>query len=162
MSPQILQLLDCCWHWCSSWQQRLLPVRLSTSVVRRDFLWTFECWSDWADIWSIGIPVSCHYDSRHWCRSSVRPGWDGTNLLKEEGHVIRSRVSWLSRGWEAVNCWCPDQHDGRSKWRIQFGLFQDDQQIWRCGGWLHNANLSFLPKHPVILPKHALSALISP
>ena len=48
------------------------------------------------------------------------------------------------------------------RWKVQFGLFQDESQIWRCGGRLHNANLSFSSKHPVFLSKKlTLTALIA-
>ena len=46
-------------------------------------------------------------------------------------------------------------------WRMQFGLFKDDNHIWRCGGRLQNANISFSSKHPMLLPKeHVLTTLI--
>lgn len=47
------------------------------------------------------------------------------------------------------------------KWKIQFRLFQDDCGIWRCGGRLQNADLTFSTRHPMFLPKnHRLSTLI--
>jgi hypothetical protein len=46
-------------------------------------------------------------------------------------------------------------------WKVQFGLFKDDDQIWRCGGRLHNADLPFSAKHPVLLnKKHYFTSLI--
>ena len=46
-------------------------------------------------------------------------------------------------------------------WRMQFGLFKDSNQIWRCGGRLQNANISFSSKHPILLhEEHALTTLI--
>ena len=45
-------------------------------------------------------------------------------------------------------------------WKIQFGLFKDDNQIRRCGGRLQN-DISFSSKHPILLHKdHALTILI--
>ena len=38
-------------------------------------------------------------------------------------------------------------------WKVQFGLFKDDDQMWRCGGRLQNADLSFSAKHPILLNK---------
>jgi len=32
-------------------------------------------------------------------------------------------------------------------WKVQFGLFKDDRQIWRCGGRLQNAKLPFSTVH---------------
>lgn len=48
-----------------------------------------------------------------------------------------------------------------STWKVQFGLFQDERGLWRCGGRLHNANVPFTSKHPVLLDKkHHLTFLI--
>ena len=46
-------------------------------------------------------------------------------------------------------------------WKIQFGLFKDDNQVWRCVGRLQNANISFSSKHLILLNKqHALTTFI--
>ena len=46
-------------------------------------------------------------------------------------------------------------------WKTQFGLFKDNNQIWRCGGRLQNASMSFSSKHPIFLLKgHPLTRLI--
>ena len=43
----------------------------------------------------------------------------------------------------------------------QLNLFLDDKGIWRCGGRLQNAELSFSTKHPILLPRgHRISSLI--
>ena len=48
-----------------------------------------------------------------------------------------------------------------SSWRVQFSLFKDNDQIWRCDGRLQNADISFSSKHPIFLHEdHALTALI--
>lgn len=40
-------------------------------------------------------------------------------------------------------------------------LFQDDRGLWRCGGRLSNAEVSFSVKHPILLPRtHPLTTLI--
>ena len=45
--------------------------------------------------------------------------------------------------------------------RNQFGLFLDDNGLWRCGGRLQNADIPFASKHPILLPrKHPFTALI--
>ena len=69
---------------------------------------------------------------------------------------------------EAERLWVIDaqssmvQEPNFPRWKIQFGLFQDESQVWRCGGRLQNANLSFSSKHPVILSKKStLTALIA-
>ena len=46
-------------------------------------------------------------------------------------------------------------------WKVQFGLFKDDRQIWRCGGRLQNAKLPFPTVHPILLDRtHHLAKLI--
>ena len=46
-------------------------------------------------------------------------------------------------------------------WKKQFGLILDGANVWRCGGWLVNAELSYSAKHPVLLSrKHLLTSLI--
>lgn len=43
----------------------------------------------------------------------------------------------------------------------QFGLFVDDKGVWRCGGRLTNAELSYSTMHPVLLPRaHPFTTLI--
>ena len=43
----------------------------------------------------------------------------------------------------------------------QFDLFLDEDGVWRCGGWLSNADVPFRMKHPVLLPRdHYLTTLI--
>ena len=46
-------------------------------------------------------------------------------------------------------------------WKTQFGLFQDERKLWRCGGRLQNADLPYSAKHPILLDKkHPLTVLI--
>ena len=43
----------------------------------------------------------------------------------------------------------------------QLQLFRDENQVWRCGGRLENARVSFSAKHPVILPRrHHFTRLV--
>ena len=50
---------------------------------------------------------------------------------------------------EAARLWIMDTQSSMvqdqifPRWKVQFGLFQHDYQIWRCGGRLHNANLAY-------------------
>ena len=47
------------------------------------------------------------------------------------------------------------------EWRHQLQLFQDSEDIWRCGERLSNADISYGMKHPVVLPSgHYLTELI--
>ena len=49
-----------------------------------------------------------------------------------------------------------------NSWRTEFGIFLDDDGLFRCGGRLTNANiLSYSAKHPVFLPQdHHFTVLI--
>ena len=47
-----------------------------------------------------------------------------------------------------------------SMWKSQFSLFQDDKGIWRCGGRIQNADLSYSAKHPILITQfHYLATL---
>ena len=46
-------------------------------------------------------------------------------------------------------------------WKKQFGLYLDDEGLWRCRGRLENAALPIAARHPVLLPKyHSLTVLV--
>ena len=46
-------------------------------------------------------------------------------------------------------------------WKAQLGLFCDQHNIWRCGGRLKKANLSYSQAHPILLhKKHPVTVLI--
>ena len=45
-------------------------------------------------------------------------------------------------------------------WKKQFGLFEDDDAIWRCQGQISKADIPFSAKHPIMLHKsHYLTKL---
>ena len=45
-------------------------------------------------------------------------------------------------------------------WKTQFGLYYDNE-IWRCGGMLRNADLDVCAKHPILLPSgHHFTMLV--
>ena len=52
--------------------------------------------------------------------------------------------------------------DGKfEKTKTNLRIFVDDEGIYRCGGRLHKASLSFEYKHPAIIPKdHQITELI--
>ena len=52
--------------------------------------------------------------------------------------------------------------DGKcEKTKTNFGIFADEEGIYRCGGGLCKTNLSFECKHPTIIPKdHHITELI--
>ena len=46
-------------------------------------------------------------------------------------------------------------------WKNQFRLFQDDDKIWRCGGRIQNADVSYAARHLSLLsPHHPLTTLL--
>jgi len=68
---------------------------------------------------------------------------------------------------EAERLWIIESHRqfGQDRhfdeWRKQFGLFNDEKGIWRCGGRLRNVETQYDTKHPVFLSKrHHLAVLI--
>ena len=46
---------------------------------------------------------------------------------------------------------CLEKDKQFSIWQVQFGLFPDENDLWRCGGRLQNADLPFITKHPLLL-----------
>ena len=60
---------------------------------------------------------------------------------------------------EAELLWIKDNQQGLEKdknftgWKVQFGLFQDGNKIWRCGGRIQNVRLPFSTVHPILLVK---------
>lgn len=68
---------------------------------------------------------------------------------------------------EAENYWIRDMQESLktdpkfSTWQKQFGLFVDDDGLWRCGGRLTKAELPFNTRHPVLLhQRHHFTTLI--
>ena len=82
------------------------------------------------------------------------------NILRKKRETPELTIDILS---EAEQRWIRDtqsileENPKFPSWKTQFGLFKDDNQIWRCGGRLQNADISFSSKHPILLHKdHAL------
>lgn len=68
---------------------------------------------------------------------------------------------------EAERLWIVDaqsavtQDKNFSTWKRQFTLFLDPHGVWRCGGRLAEADVSYSSKHPVLLNRdHPLTTLI--
>lgn len=52
---------------------------------------------------------------------------------------------------------CIQFHD----WKKQLSLFIDPEGVWRCGGRLSNADIPYMTRHPVLLPRdHPLTELL--
>uniref|UniRef100_A0A1X7VS76 Integrase zinc-binding domain-containing protein n=1 Tax=Amphimedon queenslandica TaxID=400682 RepID=A0A1X7VS76_AMPQE len=56
---------------------------------------------------------------------------------------------------EAEDLWIRDVQEKliKSEWKGQFDLFLDENKLWRCGGRIGNAGLSYDVLHPILLPK---------
>ena len=64
-----------------------------------------------------------------------------------ENYSLRAEYKWV------VECQKVLVSNHKFKeWKHQFQLFEDPRGIWRCGGRLHNANLSYETLHPILLP----------
>ncbi len=79
--------------------------------------------------------------------------------IKKVDADITSEVT-LADIQEAENCWIRETQESLTidprfpTWQQQFGLFFDDNGVWRCGGRLSKADLPFITKHPVLLTQH--------
>ena len=79
----------------------------------------------------------------------------------ESPELTVDALSEAERRWIIDSQSTLEQDHKFPSWRMQFGLFKDDNHVWRCGGRLQNASISFSSKHPILLPKgHPLTALI--
>ena len=77
------------------------------------------------------------------------------------------RTADLSDSKEAERLWIVESQSAITQdknfdtWKRQFNLFLDSQGIWRCGGRLAEANLSYSSMHPMLLSRdHPLTTLI--
>ena len=76
--------------------------------------------------------------------------------LTEKDLLAKARRLWISECQAALMM---DKHF--PTWKLQFNLYLDENQHWRCRGRLEHANLSFAAKHPLILARrHRLTELI--
>jgi len=45
-------------------------------------------------------------------------------------------------------------------WMSQLQLFRDELDVWRCGGRIEKAGMSYNKKHPILLPKQHYFAIL--
>ena len=70
----------------------------------------------------------------------LRKRTTSTGLTTQD--LSRSELYWVQ------DCQRHLEKDKRfATWRVQFGLFMDENELWRCGGRLQNADLPFATKH---------------
>ena len=71
--------------------------------------------------------------------------------------IVRAETFWVKNAQQ-----CLTSEDRFQTLKSQFGLFQDEDGVWRCGGRLANATISFQTKHPILLPtNHHITTLIA-
>ena len=70
--------------------------------------------------------------------------------------LSRSELYWVR------DCQRHLEKDKRfATWQVQFSLFMDENELWRCGGRLQNADLPFATKHSLLLDRsHCLTLLV--
>ena len=70
--------------------------------------------------------------------------------------LTRAETLWIAESQKTL-----PKDKNFSQWKKQFGLFQDDNGIWRCGGRIQNADVSFSTMHPILLARdHYLTTLL--
>ena len=103
--------------------------------------------------------------------SSFRRLIDITSLVLKFGRhllqTIRPDASALDDRAKAEILWIIESQkvlvndSNFSQWKKQFTLFLDHNKIWRCGGRIQNADVSFSAQHPILLHKsHTLTTLL--
>ena len=89
-------------------------------------------------------------------KQAVKKNHDSSSLTIDARDLSEAEMMWLRESQRQL---LKDRHF--PVWTRQFGLYTDEDGIWRCGGRLSHANLSPTTKNPVILPRdHHVPALI--
>ena len=74
----------------------------------------------------------------------------------EPNHIQRTELLWIRAAQTQL---LQDAHF--EKLKGQFGLFLDDDGVWRCGGRLSKVEIPYGVKHPILLPReHHLTTLV--
>ena len=74
----------------------------------------------------------------------------------EPNHTQRAELLWIRAAQVQL---LQDPHF--EKLKGQFGLFLDENGVWRCGGRLSKAEIPYGVKHPILLPRqHHLTTLV--
>ena len=70
-------------------------------------------------------------------------------------NCAKAEILWIVKSQQMM-----ERDKNFSQWRRQLGLFQDENQIWRCRGRIQNAEVPFSTMHPILLDRnHFLSIL---
>lgn len=92
----------------------------------------------------------------HTLKEAVKKNCNSGGLSIDAQDLSKAEMMWLRESQQQL---VKDSHF--PIWTKQFGLYSDEEGIWRCGGRLDRADISPAAKHPIILPRgHHLTALI--
>ena len=81
---------------------------------------------------------------------------DATSEEPNPNHIQRAELLWIQAAQVKL---LQDPHF--EKLKGQFGLFLDENGVWRIGGRLSKAELPYSVKHPILLPRqHHLTTLV--
>ena len=78
------------------------------------------------------------------------------NWIVTAADIEQAELDWI------IDCQkCLTKEAKFELWKGQLQLFLDQQKVWRCGGRLTKADISYAKKHPILLCKqHHLATLI--
>ena len=89
-------------------------------------------------------------------RAMIRVLNKGCGESEEEADHAKAEKLWIVESQSALA-----QDPMFDTWKRQFNLFLDSHGVWRCGGRLGEADLSYSSKHPVLLCRdHPLTTLV--
>ena len=89
------------------------------------------------------------------------------SLFKSKRALYYPRIPTAHELEAVEKCWIVHLQDelvqqkNFSDLKQQFGLFVDEEKLWRCGGRFHNVNIPYAVKYPILLPRrHPFTLLI--
>ncbi|MBA4719446.1 MAG: hypothetical protein HRO68_10280 [Nitrosopumilus sp.] len=79
-----------------------------------------------------------------------------SGLIASAQELSAAEMLWIQESQQRL---IEDKHF--PTWKKQFGLYCDEDGVWRCGGRLHHANIPHSMKHPILLHRdHHLTSLV--
>ena len=83
------------------------------------------------------------------------------NRSKRVGDLTANEINNSEKMWQKEMQKTLTKSERFEKTKKSLGLFQDEDELWRCGGRISNANLPYDTIHPVIIPPdHPVTNLI--
>ena len=168
LSPAELYVSDL-WRHGPSWLHEelsinLLPPDLPEACAKELKLSNIFCLMT-ANTSHVSTIIDCQrYSSIHKLHRVTAYALKFVSLFKNKGQSRELTVNDLT---EARKLWISEcqatllKDKNFSTWKVQFNLYQDENQLWRCQGRLQNSTLPFTAKHPLMLArKHQYTELI--